>query len=263
MNGVFGNAVAMALTPSGRFYVLEGDRDEVIRFSPEGSEERRAGGRGWSGLTFDSPADISALNDLEIYVADRGNNRVLRLDPALAISAEFRTEEPGVTFRYPLSVCQSGLGRLLILDAEFSRIVELDQNRSVSRIFGGSGTGAGFLREPLRVRTAADGTVFVQEPGAVVMFDVYGNFLRTVGGPVAGTFITFTLAGGMVFLLDTVEVRIFDQNWNTIDTVTYAVDTGAGEDVPVDLQADAEWIYLLRPTSVERIPYGPDRPRAR
>lgn len=254
--GAFSNGVSMAITPSGRLYVLDDARDEIIMFSPAGKEERRAGGHGWEGLVFDTPVDISAATDLEIYVADEGNNRIVRLDPALSFTADFPTEGKDVSFRYPRSVSLSGFGKLLIVDGEFGRIVELDQNRNVSRVFGGSSDGPGFLTDPIRVRVSGSKTVYVQHKPGLALFDTYGNFLSSIGHSVTGRFITFALYNDTVLLLDSAMIRIFDAEWNNVGNLPVP-ETREGMDPvsPVDLQTDGDWIYLLYPGTVRRMKY--------
>jgi len=245
--GHFDGATVFAVSPSGVIYVLLGKTDELLCIEGENVPDRRIGGYGWEEDGFDGPNDLSVPNDLEIYLADYGNDRIVKLDRSLGLSSVFRTTEGGNTFRFPLSVSVTGTGNILIVDGEFGRIVEIDRDNRVSRIFGEKGSGAGSLDRPVRVRTDGDSLVAVQDGSGLVLYDLYGNFLGRLPRTTTGSYLTFAWGGGYVNLLDSTSVKSFSTGGQAAGTVTIP-DALIGR--VVDLAVVRDVLYLLTPTTV-------------
>lgn len=245
-------ATAFCVTPSGGIYVLEAGNDRLIRCSVSG-ERKETGGFGWGEDGFDRPSDIDALNDFELFVSDYGNDRVVRLDRSLGLSSVFETRSENVTFRFPLSVALTGFGKLLVVDGEFGRVVELGKDDRISRVFGGSGTGPGFLHRPVKVRTDGSSRVLVMDDSGVVFFDMYGNYLRTLRREQAGNPIAFDSWPDGVLLLDTASVRACTPAGETLWRSALPGAAGGPDGIPVDLRSDAGWVYILYPDRVVRM----------
>lgn len=249
-------ATAFCVTSPGTIYVLEGGDDRLVRLSAAGEKTLETGGFGWGGGGFDRPSDVAALNDFEIFVADLGNDRIVRLDRTLGLTSVFETRSENVTFRFPLSVAVTEFGKLLVVDGEYGRIIELGKDDRVSTIFGGSGTGHAFLRNPVKVRSDGNARVLVKDDSGIVTFDAYGKHLRTLGSDRTGNFIGFDVLGDGLILLDTVSVRAQsatgEPRWQKKLPAA-----GAGEPgVPVDVRSDGAWIYVLYGDRVVRLPAG-------
>jgi hypothetical protein len=233
-------------------YVLEAGKDLLLRLSPSGRREAEAGGYGWGGGSFDRPADVSALSDLELYVADRGNDRIVRLDGTLGLSSVFETSSENVTFRFPLSVALTEFGKLLIVDGENARIVELGKDDRVTRVFGGVGAGSGFLRKPTRVRTDGNVRVVVRDGEGLVLFDAYGNHVGSIPGERTGPFIAFDVDRDGIVLLDSAAVRRISLKGEPVFRKELPQTTGGP--VPVDVRSAARAFYVLYPDRIVRLP---------
>jgi DNA-binding beta-propeller fold protein YncE len=73
----FSLPVGATLDPSGNLYVVDAAKDSLFRFSSRGIERYSFGGTGSGSKQFRQPYGV-AFFDKTIYIADRGNNRIVR-----------------------------------------------------------------------------------------------------------------------------------------------------------------------------------------
>lgn len=255
-------ATAFCVTPSGAVYLLEAPAGRIVRYSPGGKAGGEAGGYGWGGSGFDRPTDIDALNDLEIFVADEGNDRVVRLDPSLGLVSMFETRSGDDPFRSPLGVAATAGGKLLVVDGENGRIIEIGPDDRILRTFGGTGTGAAFLRRPVRVRSDGHHRVLVRHDRGIAVFDAWGNFLATLGTERTGRFIAFDHHDGGVALLDSHSVRLLDPAGMLRVVVPIPAGLRDPGGVPVDIRSAGGWLYVLYPDRLLRLRAAPAPPPA-
>lgn len=239
------NASSFCVTPSGAIYVLESGKSRLLRYSPDGRLDRQFGGYGWGEDGLDGPADIAAFSELELYVADLGNDRVVRFDRTLGLASVYETREGAVPFRFPRSVAVTDFGQLLVVDGENGRVVELGKEGRVSRIFGGSGLGRGFLRNPVRVRSDGHDLVIVRDDNGLVVFDTYGKHLITLGTAVTGAFTSFDHYRGGVILLDTNSVRVISPEGARLWEMDLGPHNGPSRKPPIDIRSAGERYFIL------------------
>jgi hypothetical protein len=180
--GEFRDARTLAYGPDGFLYVIDAATNEVLKLDSAGKILARAGGYGWSDAALDRPSDISVPNGIDVYLADYGNHRIIRLDRNLSFVSELRLNDADGRrlFGYPKSVACSGEGILYIVDGENQRIVSITAANQADRIFGDVRSGEGRLVAPVKVRVGPDRTVYVLDGSRIVCFDAYGNFLRAI-----------------------------------------------------------------------------------
>lgn len=73
----FSQPAGVTLDPSGNLYVVDAAKDSLFRFSTRGIERYSFGGTGSGPMQFRQPSGI-AFFDKTLFVADRGNNRIVR-----------------------------------------------------------------------------------------------------------------------------------------------------------------------------------------
>ena len=73
----FSQPTGVTIDPSGNLFVVDAARDSLYRFSGQGLERYSFGGKGSGEKQFDQPYGV-AFFDKTLYVADRGNNRIVR-----------------------------------------------------------------------------------------------------------------------------------------------------------------------------------------
>jgi hypothetical protein len=73
----FTQPAGVTFDPSGNLYVVDAAKDSLYRFSTRGIERYSFGGTGSGDMQFHQPSGI-AYFDKTLFVADRGNNRIVR-----------------------------------------------------------------------------------------------------------------------------------------------------------------------------------------
>ena len=246
---MFQRARALSIDPHGNVYVVDGGASRIVKLSPEAELLETAGGYGWTDQAFDQPADIVAPNGLDVYVADYGNHRIQRLDRNLNFVSSFsrRDDETAVVqFGYPRGVAQDRFGAIFITDGENKRIVKLNPSGAVELVFGDLAAGEGRLESPSRVRVSSDDRVYVQDLNRIVMFDIFGNYLGTLGNNLFRRLRCFAVEEKTVYVLDSCTVDAFREGGKG-DHLRGVLPPGTSQDPcdAVDIGVKGDRIYVL------------------
>jgi DNA-binding beta-propeller fold protein YncE len=75
--GKFSQPEDVTVDPTGNIFVVDSDLDYLFKFSPSGEEQQSFGGTGSGENQFDNPNGVGFFNQT-LYVADTGNNRIVR-----------------------------------------------------------------------------------------------------------------------------------------------------------------------------------------
>jgi hypothetical protein len=75
--GTFGQAEDVVVDEYGNIFVVDSERNSVLKFSENGVKILSFGSQGTKGKEFQNPMGIAYSNKI-VYVADTGNNRILR-----------------------------------------------------------------------------------------------------------------------------------------------------------------------------------------
>lgn len=177
--GKFQNASSFAITMNGIIYVTDSYKNELYKLDTLGNVLTFIGGYGWDTSQFDDPVDVFAT-PLNVYVADKNNNRIQIFDKDLNFLSVFTTSDNtdnNFAFGYPTSVGVSGQGDMFILDSDNDRILKYDLSGNFSQEIGGVDAGEFSISSPIKFAVSKNGNVFVLESGFVDVFDQYGNGL--------------------------------------------------------------------------------------
>lgn len=136
------------------------------------------------------PADICAGKDGTVYIADKGNNRILLVDERgglITVVDGFDNQGQRDAFNGPAGLCLAPSGLLYISDSMNARIVCLDENLNLVAIYGAPQANAldeSFHFEPTRIGVDSIGRMFVVSEGfhlGLLQLDEKGNFVRIFG----------------------------------------------------------------------------------
>ena len=211
--GSFSSPKGIAVAPSGLIYVVDTGNNKVKVYSPSGDSLREIGGYGWGQLEFDQPYDVFAGDGLNIYVADYGNHRIQRFDKNLNYISTLNTrddDDVSKRFGYPAGITLSRLGDLFLLDTENIRVIKVNSFSTIERNFGGIDAGKGRLTNPRQVGIAGNDLVCVLDQDKIVVYDYFGNFIRTIG---QGTLVEprgFAIDKDTIYVSDHQEILLFD-----------------------------------------------------
>lgn len=178
--GNFTSASSFSYNPAGFIYVTDVYNNELIKLDTLGNNVDDIGGYGWSGGLFDMPIDVFSTT-LNVYVADKNNNRIQIFDKDLNFLTEFTNkDEQEESFGYPLSCSVSSTGDLFIVDGENKKVIKYDQNGRFLLQFGSYDAGTYSLNNPARLAVTSDNKIVILDDSDLIFFDQYGNGLTRI-----------------------------------------------------------------------------------
>jgi DNA-binding beta-propeller fold protein YncE len=183
--GKFINASSFYINSAGFIYVTDTNTDEVYALDTLGNLKLKIGGFGYRESAFDDPVDVFA-DALKLYISDKNNNRIQRLDKNMNFNFQIYTRESdneAERFGYPLSAVMSNQGDVFILDSENSRIVQFDIFGNFIRNFGGYDYGNFALQNPKQLAVSMTNNIFVIDRNEILIFDQYGNSITKISSP--------------------------------------------------------------------------------
>lgn len=230
---------------NGRFVILDGEKNTVRLVSKENKSIAEIGGSGWGDDQFDKPAGVWARNGIDIFIADYGNHRIQRFDRNLAFISSFSTRErtnPDERFGYPTDVAISRLGDLFICDSENLRILKVNGFSKIEKIFGGFDAGKGRLKKPGQIEIGPSDKLYVQDGSEVIVFDNFGNYIRTLGeGMFAGQIQLYADEVGLTVLSEG-KLSFFDRDERLIQTAELPLH---GNEMPRAFALSRGTVYFL------------------
>jgi hypothetical protein len=175
--GNFAAASSFYITANGYIYVCDEGKDELIMLDTLGNQYKTFGGYGWSDDSFDDPADVFA-DPLTIYIADKNNHSIKRLDKNLNFLSSFTKKESNISeeqFGYPSSVATSNQGDLYLIDGENKRVIKFDIFGNFIQNFGGIDAGNYQLSDPSQLAISSANNIYVIDNRQIVVFDNFGS----------------------------------------------------------------------------------------
>ena len=185
------NAFAVALDATGYLYIADRNNHRVRRVSPQGIITTIAGSgkQGFAGdgaaataASLSSPSGVAADANGNIYIADRDNDRVRRVDSGGSIStfagqgANVGDAGPATDGRLdqPWGIALDAAGNLYIADNVSNRVRKVTPAGVISTLAGNGNQGysgdggpaaAASLNSPWDVKTDAAGNVYIADSG--------------------------------------------------------------------------------------------------
>ncbi|MDI6766011.1 MAG: NHL repeat-containing protein [Bacteroidota bacterium] len=247
--GDFKRASALSIDPLGNLYVVDRGANEIIKIEKHNNKIRRTGGRGWKSTALDEPTDINTPNGLDIYVADYGNHRILRYDRNLNFVSSYPTEEKTQSIEriigFPRSIAFSRFGDLFILEGENNRILKINSSNKIERTFGGVDAGKGRLIKPIRIRVSNRDRMYVLDQNNIVMFDIYGNYIRTLGNESFKRLRSVGIYDNTLYALDSCSIMIIDLDGTMKNQITIPSQIMGKNTEIIDFAVQRDLIYLL------------------
>jgi DNA-binding beta-propeller fold protein YncE len=247
--GNFSGPRGIAVAPSGLIYVVDTGDNMVKVYSASGDSLNEIGGSGWGQLEFDQPYDIAVGAGLNFYVADYGNHRIQRFDKDLNYISTLYTrdsDDPSQRFGYPTSVAVSRLGDLFLLDNENLRVVKVNTFSTIERTFGGIEAGKGRLENPRKIRLTNEDLVCVLDGQRILIFDYFGNYIRTIGEGVLKDPRGMTVENDTVYVVDGPDIELMNPDGKFLGILA---PIGVGEhgspEVFEDVAVRGDHVYLL------------------
>ena len=175
--GHFQNAETFSINSKGIIYISDIETNQIFAYDTLGNSLNYTGGFGWSTSAFDIPVDVFATS-LNVYVTDKNNHRIQRLDNDLNFISELITrvkDNNESSFGYPLSAATSNLGELYVLDSENIRIIKFNIFGKYISNFGSYNYGKYKLKSPTKLAISSNNDIYVLDGKKLIRFDQFGN----------------------------------------------------------------------------------------
>jgi tripartite motif-containing protein 71 len=203
----------VAIDPAGNILVVDTGNHRVVKLNSKGAYLTEVGGFGWDDRQFNDPTSISTGTGLEVYIADRENQRVALYSQHLKLVALVggRDVDGALAMGKLGGVATTREGEVYVTDQDLDQVVQVSTFSRTDRSFGGYGYGSGELRSPTAIDVDDEGRVYVcdTENDRVVVFDRFGNFDREILADVVSKPAGITVGPqGILFVSDTGLNRI-------------------------------------------------------
>jgi len=140
--GLFENPHGLRLDKQGNIWTTDAGNHLVLRFNPDGKltmvlGKKDKAGTGWFDrdynlVLFDNPLDVAFDRFNNIYVVDKGNTRIVKLDPnGMLIKTWGNPGKEIGEFTFPHSIIIDKKDRIYIADRENNRIQRFDLDGNV------------------------------------------------------------------------------------------------------------------------------------
>lgn len=180
--GTFQSATSLSINQAGFIFVSDAGSNEIIKLDTLGNVRRTIGGYGWSASAFDFPIDVFA-NTLNVYVADKNNDRIQIFDKDLNFLSEISSRKfssERTNFRYPLGVSVNSQGDLYILDSDNTRILKFNYRGEFLNEIGGYQSSSYVLSNPRSFTINLLNQLMVLDGQNLIVFDQFGSLLNRI-----------------------------------------------------------------------------------
>jgi DNA-binding beta-propeller fold protein YncE len=255
---LFGRAVSMTATADRRIIVADQDDHTVKIVSAENTITQSIGGKGWGTDSFDLPGDVSASFLLDLFVTDNNNRRVQRYDKQMQFVHGYDEESLGEIGKILPVACATALsGEIFILDADSRRVIRLNPRSAVEKEFGNFTTTSNSVREPKDIAVSTSNEIFVLDGSRVLVFDFFGNFIRTIALTASSDWKTLSVSGHWLLVTASDRIRMIDTETLTDHTIVPASIIGEKITEPFsDAMIVGEQLLLLTPTNLYRCSFN-------
>jgi hypothetical protein len=207
----FTHPQALAVGTGGRLYLVDSGNDRLQVLSDRGTYLYEFGGFALDpagrlseseSQRFDEPADVVQTVNRDLYVTDRNNHRVVRLDRDGRFLASFGAD---ARLRLPRGIASNSIGEVLVADTENDRVLIFDRDGRLQRSLGTYGWGPRQFRAPFDVSVdSASNTIYVADTknDRVQSFDQFGRLLWVFSGPFQYPLAVRADSQGLVWVVD-------------------------------------------------------------
>jgi DNA-binding beta-propeller fold protein YncE len=250
--GSFQRAIRIVCSAQGTLYALDADLNKVYAYADLTQPPKSIGGFGWSTGSFDKPTGI-ATDGINVYIADYGNHRIQRFDRNLNYVSSFSTRDTSdaaLRFGYPLDVALSELGDLFVLDGENLRILKFNPQNFYERTMGDVNSGKGKLQNPIKL-FATTSRIIVGEHMRVVVFDYFGNYMRSIGEGIVSALTGFAVCKNGFIMASSDTIWLYSQDGDLMNTtpLNHLMSSERIERIQ-DVACSGDQIFILSPHKI-------------
>ncbi len=201
INAALNSPSSIAVDTVGNIFIADSYNHVVRKLTPDGSITTVAG-NGTSGFSGDgddavlaqlnTPSGVAVDRDGNLYISDKYNNRVRKVNPAGVITTVVGTGHYGdsgdfgpgtdATMKYPAGLAMDNTGNLYIADQNNHRIRKLSKNGIITTVAGKGIAGYWGENSPaVNAMLNYPADVAIDSNGVIYIADYYNHRVRKVG----------------------------------------------------------------------------------
>lgn len=183
-DGQFLSPHGIAVDSHGYVYVSDRDRNDIQKFTSNGTFVKKWGSMGSAPGEFNHPYEIRIGPSGNLYIVDKNNNRIQIFDTDGNFIRMWKTAGGSNNeFNLPEALAiDPKSGDLYITDTGNNRVVRLSHEFEFIMEWGSEGTGEGEFFHPHGIDLDSKGNVYVNEVGPRIQkFDSDGKFITMWG----------------------------------------------------------------------------------
>jgi len=185
--------MGIASDADGAIFVSDPGNDRVQKWGPPGEHltpytgaifADNLGSSGSEEGQLDSPGGVAIDSSGDVWVADKGNDRIERFGPDGQFLSAFGSSGSGNgQLSSPTGLAINAQGDLWVIDAGNHRVQEFSPEGKYLTKFGSSGTGNGQFQIPRGIAIAPNGNIWVgdAEESRIQEFGPQGGYLGQIG----------------------------------------------------------------------------------
>lgn len=215
--GEFDNAISVTTDGKGFIYILDADNSEIIKYTLELKEIKRAGKKGWNNGEFFSPSHIDASNGTNIFVSDKLNSRVQTFDLNLGFVSSILTDSETIEDKYKIRkpVCAVPINSLdlLVVDGDNPKVVFFYGSLNPVSYFGSYQSVSGALFNPVKIVRDSRNNVYIldRQKNSVLRYDNFGTYISELS---AVDIISISVYSNFLYILTKSEIISYELSKN-------------------------------------------------
>lgn len=210
----------MSATVDHRIVVADQHDNTIKIIGEDNTIMQTVGGKGWGTEAFDLPGDVTSSFLLDLFVTDNNNRRVQRYNKQMQFIQGYSEESVTEAGRIqPVASATAVTGEFFILEADGKRILRLNPRSVIDKEFGNKTTTEHNIREPKDIAVSNQNEVFVLDGFRVLVFDIYGNFIRTIVLLSTVEWRTLSVSGPWLLVTGLNQIQMFQTETNVEWTI--------------------------------------------
>lgn len=190
LSGLLSNPSGIACDADGNVFVCDHGNDRIQKFDSAGHFIYEFGSFAWDekntspnnigvsgAATFNEPVSVAVTNK-NIFVSERGNNRIQKFDRDANFVMAFGGEGKSLgRLNSPRGIAADRSSYIWVCDTKNDRVQKFDTNGNYMLEIGGFGYGSGKFNEPADIGIDSKNNIYVLDSGnaRITKFDEYGN----------------------------------------------------------------------------------------
>ena len=182
--GSFTNPQSISGNSFGEIFILADEK--IFKLNSEGETIDSIGGIGWSELNFNGSNDICATFPLYIFVTEKNNRRIQKIDKnfysSFIIDATGLNIETESDFE-PIATAISAQQEIFMLEKNIPSLVKLNSNLEFVKEIAGKNNYSQLLQNPKDIVSFGENLIAVLDLNFCFVFDWAGNLISKFKTP--------------------------------------------------------------------------------